>query len=111
LRLGLVFDGGQLFTQMTVWENVSLPLRYHRDVPAEDVLDEVDRMLELMGLTDVRDLTPGALSLSWRKRAGLARALAMRPEILLLDNPSRDWICRRLTGGWVSSTSWHVATT
>lgn len=87
LRLGFVFDGGQLLNHLTVRENVSLPLRYHRNLSREEAHPEVERMLEWMGLTQCADSTPGAIARHWQKRAGLARALMLRPDVLLLDNP------------------------
>ena len=87
LRLGLVFDGGQLFNHLTVAENVALPLRYHRNLTDAAVADRVAALLALTELTARADRTPGALSHPERRRAGLARALALQPEVLLLDNP------------------------
>jgi ABC-type transporter Mla maintaining outer membrane lipid asymmetry ATPase subunit MlaF len=87
LRLGLVFDGGQLFNHLTVRENVALPLRYHRNLTAADAVSEVQSMLEATELGPWADSTPGALGRNWQKRVGLARALILRPEVLLLDNP------------------------
>lgn len=87
LRLGFVFDGGQLFNHLTVSENISLPLRYHRNQTKAEVEPEVRRMLELTELAEFADSTPGAIARNWQKRVGLARALALRPEVLLLDNP------------------------
>ncbi|HEX4646004.1 MAG TPA: ATP-binding cassette domain-containing protein [Verrucomicrobiae bacterium] len=87
LRIGLVFDGGNLFNQLTVWENVSLPIRYHKNLTREQAEQQTDAMLQAMELTPWRDTMPGALGLNWRKRVGLARALMPRPEVLLLDNP------------------------
>ena len=87
LRLGLVFDGGQLFNQLTVAENIALPLRYHRALPAEQIAEQVNRLLELTELMPWANSTPGMLGRNWQKRAGLARALALHPEVLLLDNP------------------------
>jgi phospholipid/cholesterol/gamma-HCH transport system ATP-binding protein len=87
LRLGLVFDGGQLFNHLTVSENVALPLRYHRNQIKEEADAEVRRMLEWTELAPWADSTPGAIGRNWQKRAGLARALMLRPEVLLLDNP------------------------
>jgi ABC-type transporter Mla maintaining outer membrane lipid asymmetry ATPase subunit MlaF len=86
LRLGLVFEGGQLFNRMTVAENVSLPLRYHQDVH-DDAEQRVRAMLDLTELTAFADSTPGNLARNWQKRAGLARALILQPEVLLLDDP------------------------
>lgn len=87
LRLGFVFDGGQLFNSLTVAENIALPLRYHDRLSAEDVLVRVNQLLELTGLMPFANSTPGTMSRNWQKRVGLARALALQPEILLLDNP------------------------
>lgn len=87
LRLGLVFDGGQLFNHLTVAENVALPLRYHRNLTKSHAEDEVQRLLELTELAEWADSTPGAIGRNWRKRVGLARALILKPEVLLLDNP------------------------
>ena len=87
LRLGLVFDGGQLFNHLTVAQNIALPLRYHRNLPEEAVLEQTQRWMEATELQPWADSTPGTLGRNWQKRAGLARALILQPEILLVDNP------------------------
>ena len=87
LRLGLVFDGGQLFNHLTISRNIALPLRYHQNLSSAAAEVEVERMLELTELTPWADSTPGAIGRNWQKRAGLARALMLKPEVLLLDNP------------------------
>ena len=87
LRLGLVFDGGQLFNHLTVAENVALPLRYHRDLAPGEAEAAVRDLLEAMELTAWAEHAPATLRRSWQKRVGLARALALQPEILLVDNP------------------------
>jgi putative ABC transport system ATP-binding protein len=87
LRLGFVFDGGQLFNRMTVAENVSLPLRYHQEFIHDDAEQRAQAMLELTDLAEFASNSPGSLARNWQKRAGLARALMLRPEVLLLDEP------------------------
>jgi ABC-type transporter Mla maintaining outer membrane lipid asymmetry ATPase subunit MlaF len=87
LRVGLVFEGGQLFNQLTIRENVALPLQYHRNLSAAAAAAEVQPLLELMELTPLADITPVNVSGNWLQRAALARALALKPELLLLDNP------------------------
>jgi ABC-type transporter Mla maintaining outer membrane lipid asymmetry ATPase subunit MlaF len=87
LRLGLVFDGGRLLNHLTVSENVALPLRYHRNLSAADARAGVRAALETMELEPLADSTPGAIVGNWRKRVGLARALMLKPEVLLIDNP------------------------
>jgi len=87
LRLGLVFENGQLLNHLTVRENIGLPLRYHGNLSQEEAAPAVEAMLEPMELGPWADSTPGALGRNWLKRAGLARALMLKPEILLLDNP------------------------
>jgi ABC-type transporter Mla maintaining outer membrane lipid asymmetry ATPase subunit MlaF len=87
LRVGFVFEGGQLFNQLTIRENVALPLQYHRDGPPAAAAQEVQTLLDLMELTPLADITPPNISDNWRQRAGLARALILKPELLLLDNP------------------------
>jgi ABC-type transporter Mla maintaining outer membrane lipid asymmetry ATPase subunit MlaF len=87
LRLGLVFDGGQLFNELTVAENIALPLRYHQNLSQAGAAAAVSELLERTELTPWAESTPGTLARSWQKRAGLARALALKPEVLLVDNP------------------------
>jgi ABC-type transporter Mla maintaining outer membrane lipid asymmetry ATPase subunit MlaF len=87
LRLGLVFDGGQLFNHLTVRQNVELPLRYHRDPTAAEAEAAVTGILEMTGLGTWADSTPGAMARNWHKRVGLARALILQPDVLLVDNP------------------------
>jgi len=87
LRLGLAFDGGRLFNHLTVRENIALPLRYHRNLTAAEAEGPVRLFLEALELDPWADSTPGALGRSWQKRVGLARALMLKPEVLLVDNP------------------------
>ncbi|MSU59570.1 MAG: ATP-binding cassette domain-containing protein [Pedosphaera sp.] len=87
LRIGFGFDGGQLFNRMTVAENVALPLRYHENLSRADAEARVAELLALTGLVDFARSSPASLARNWQKRAGLARALMLKPEVLLLDNP------------------------
>jgi ABC-type transporter Mla maintaining outer membrane lipid asymmetry ATPase subunit MlaF len=87
LRLGLVFESGQLFNHLTIRENVSLPLRYHRNLSLAEAEPAVRALLEAMDLASFSDSTPGAIGRNWQKRVGLARALILAPEVLLIDNP------------------------
>jgi ABC-type transporter Mla maintaining outer membrane lipid asymmetry ATPase subunit MlaF len=96
LRIGLVFDGGQLFSHLTIEENIALPLRYHRDLAHGDLDQSVKTMLELTGLSPQAGGLPGKMGRAWRKRAGLARALVLQPEVLLLDNPLGGLDCRHV---------------
>jgi ABC-type transporter Mla maintaining outer membrane lipid asymmetry ATPase subunit MlaF len=87
LKLGFVFENGQLFNHLTISENISLPLRYHHDQDKAEAAAEVQKLLDLTELAPWADSTPGAVARNWQRRAGLARALMLRPEVLLLDNP------------------------
>jgi ABC-type transporter Mla maintaining outer membrane lipid asymmetry ATPase subunit MlaF len=87
-RLGMVFaGGGRVFSELTVAENVALPLCYHRNCPASEACEESQPLLLATGLSDKAHLRPGRLTRDWRQRVALARALAHRPDALLLDNP------------------------
>jgi ABC-type transporter Mla maintaining outer membrane lipid asymmetry ATPase subunit MlaF len=97
LRLGLVFDGGQLFNHLTVRENIALPLRYHRNLTETDTAPQVEAMLDATELGPWAASTPGALGRNWQKRVGLARALMLRPEVLLVDNPLGGLDLRHMT--------------
>jgi ABC-type transporter Mla maintaining outer membrane lipid asymmetry ATPase subunit MlaF len=87
LRVGFVFENGQLFNRLTIVENVALPLQYHKDLPPGVAEEKARALLDLMGLKPLADITPSNVGLSWLKRAALARALVLQPELLLLDNP------------------------
>lgn len=87
LRVGFVFQGGQLFNQLTIAENVALPLRYHRNLVPEAAGEAVKPLLDLTELTPLADVPPAHVAANWQQRAALARALVLKPELLLLDNP------------------------
>jgi ABC-type transporter Mla maintaining outer membrane lipid asymmetry ATPase subunit MlaF len=87
LRMGFVFENADLFHYLTVAENIALPLRYHKNLTSEEAGKAIDELLELTGLKSIADVSPANLPRSWHKRAGLARALTLQPDILLADNP------------------------
>lgn len=87
-KLGVLFQNGALWSSMTVFENVAMPLEIFTDLGEKEVENLVDYKLALVGLSGAGNFYPSELSGGMRKRAGLARAMAMDPEILFLDEPS-----------------------
>ena len=88
LRFGMLFQGAALFDSLTIEENVSFPLREHTAMSEGDVRRRVRECLNLVGLHNIEDLKPAALSGGMRKRAGLARAIAIGPRVILYDEPT-----------------------
>jgi len=87
-RIGMLFQGAALFDSLTVGENVAFPLREHRKMSEGDIAKRVKQLLELVGLPGAEEMMPARLSGGMRKRAGLARALALAPEVMLYDEPT-----------------------
>ena len=87
-KVGILYQSGGLFSSMTLAENIALPLQKYSNYPA-DVIDElVNLKLSLVGLGGFGDYYPAEISGGMKKRAGLARALALDPEIVYFDEPS-----------------------
>jgi phospholipid/cholesterol/gamma-HCH transport system ATP-binding protein len=87
-KFGVSFQGGALFGSMTVGENVALPLREHTQLEDATIEIVVRLKLEEVGLSGYEDYNPAQLSGGMKKRAAVARALTMDPEILFFDEPS-----------------------
>lgn len=87
-RIGVLFQSGALFNSMTVSENIAVPLKVHTRLSNETIEIMGLIKLNLLGLAEFGGYMPSQLSGGMRKRAGLARALAMDPEILFVDEPS-----------------------
>lgn len=87
-RQGVMYQSGALWSAMTLRENIALPLEIHTDLNDTQIREIADYKLALVGLSGFGDHYPAAISGGMRKRAGVARAMALDPEILYFDEPS-----------------------
>ena len=86
-RLGLLFQSGALFTDLSVFDNIAFPIRQNKDVPEDLIKDIVLMKLESVGLRGARDLMPSQLSGGMTRRVALARSVALDPELMMYDEP------------------------
>ena len=87
-RVGVLFQNGALWSALTLAENVAVPLQMYTELEPEEVQEVVALKLALVGLGGFEDFYPSEISGGMQKRAGLARAMALDPEILCIDEPS-----------------------
>jgi phospholipid/cholesterol/gamma-HCH transport system ATP-binding protein len=86
-RMGMLFQFGALFTDLSVFDNVAFPLREHTDLPDALVRDIVLMKLNAVGLRGARDLMPSQISGGMARRVALARAIALDPDLIMYDEP------------------------
>lgn len=87
-RSGVLYQGGALWSSMTLAENLELPLMEHTDLSVKQISEVISYKLSLVGLAGFEDYYPSEISGGMQKRAGLARAIALDPDILFFDEPS-----------------------
>lgn len=87
-KYGMLFQSAALFDSMRVWENVGFALKRHTHMNDKDIKEIAIEKLRMVGLVGIEDFMPSQLSGGMRKRVGLARAIAMNPDILLYDEPT-----------------------
>lgn len=86
-RFGVMYQSGALWSSMTLAENIAMPLEEHTDLKPKEILDLALYKLALVGLSGYEDYYPDQVSGGMNKRAGIARAMALDPEVLFLDEP------------------------
>jgi phospholipid/cholesterol/gamma-HCH transport system ATP-binding protein len=86
-RFGVMYQSGALWSSLTLSENISMPIEESAEIPAKTVRDLVSYKLSLVGLSGYEDFYPAQISGGMKKRAGIARAMALDPDILFLDEP------------------------
>ncbi len=86
-RMGMLFQLGALFTDLSVFENVAFPMREHTDLPDSMIRDLVLMKLDAVGLRGARDLMPSEVSGGMARRVALARAIALDPDLIMYDEP------------------------
>ncbi len=87
-KFGMLFQGAALFDSLTVGENVGFALREHTTLSETKIRERVAERLRMVGMPGIENLMPAELSGGMKKRVGLARAIAMDPEIILFDEPT-----------------------
>lgn len=88
MRFGMLFQGAALFDSLTILENVGFGMLEHTNAPRQEVAKRVKECLALVGLKDIENKKPAELSGGMKKRVGLARAILLRPRIILYDEPT-----------------------
>ena len=86
--MGVVFQYSALFDFLSVGENVAFGLRRHFKLPEEEIQERVGKLLEMVGMPNTQHMLPAELSGGMKKRVGLARALAMQPQMVFYDEPT-----------------------
>lgn len=114
-RMGMLFQDGALFSSINVFDNIALPLRKHTDLSETKIREIVRARLKDVGLSGTESRMPNQLSGGMRKRAGLARALVMDPELLLFDEPDSGLdpvrtrlLCDRIEDTWKAKGGTYV---
>jgi phospholipid/cholesterol/gamma-HCH transport system ATP-binding protein len=112
-RIGVLYQSGALFSSLTLAENIALPLGEFTDFSRGEIADIVSYKLALVGLAGFEDYYPSEISGGMQKRAGLARAMALDPEILFFDEPSAglDPVSARLLDDLIISLRDTLGTT
>jgi phospholipid/cholesterol/gamma-HCH transport system ATP-binding protein len=87
-RIAMLFQGAALFDSLTVAENIEYPLVEHLKMSASERADRVAEVLDLVGLPGVQQIKPAELSGGMKKRVGLARAIAVKPDVIMYDEPT-----------------------
>jgi phospholipid/cholesterol/gamma-HCH transport system ATP-binding protein len=88
MKIGMVFQGGALFDSLSIWENVGFVLREYSTLKEAEIKKRVKEALNLVNLYDVEDKMPSELSGGMKKRVAVARAICVRPQIILYDEPT-----------------------
>lgn len=112
-RSGILYQSGALFSSMTLAENIALPLEQYTSYSEREISELVSLKLALVGLAGFEDFYPSEISGGMKKRAGLARALALDPEIVYFDEPSAglDPVSSRLLDDLILDINHNLGTT
>jgi len=89
-NMGFLFQDVALIANMSIFDNVAFPLRYHTDLDETEIREKVIELLKLVGVVEYQDSLPAPLSLGLKKRVGVARALVLDPNLLFFDEPTAD---------------------
>lgn len=86
-HMSFMFQSGALLNNLSVFDNIALPLNYHKDLQEKEIEERVLAALDQFGMVDLRESMPGHLSMAQRKLVGIARAFIVEPSILFIDEP------------------------
>jgi phospholipid/cholesterol/gamma-HCH transport system ATP-binding protein len=109
-KVTMVFQSGALFDSLTVAENVAFPLREHKDLSEDQILQIVSGLLEMVGVKAMAEQLPAELSTGMKRSVAIARALASQPECILYDEPTTmvDPLMAQLLGDLIKRLKLHL---